>query len=151
MTDGAATDKPLTDLFHEHATGILDDDGFRLAPAIARAADGGVTIAAIDMAGGPRLVYGTAVKLFLEGNPEVIAGIDFFTRPGQGTTLDSVLACVVLRREQRPRYGIIEYEGPSRTVMPWNWNNIFWNQQMAMGLTNFILTLRRGEGGHADS
>lgn len=127
----ADTDKPLTELFHEHVTRMLDDDGFRLAPAMAQAPDGGLTIAAIDMAAGPKLVYATAFKLAHEGNTEVIAGIDRYTKPGQGTTLGSVLTCLVLRGPQA-RFGIIEYDGPTRTVKPWQWDNEFWNRQLAL-------------------
>jgi hypothetical protein len=73
---------------------------------------------------------------------ELVLLVDQYTKPGQGTSLDSALIVFHRNLGGTARIGVLEYshnEGGEPTVLPLDWNNAFWTNAYAKVLAKLAL------------
>ena len=127
----------------------IDEKGIYPTPTLVRRADDMVEYFA--MAVEAHLIIQAAFATCLR--PEVveqIVALDCYTKPSQGTTLDSCLILFHLVRGQPARVGVLEYSwnGGEPIVKPPVWDNPFWTAAykcLANDLSESFTALYQGE------
>jgi hypothetical protein len=120
-----AASKSLVETFHDWVVATVDEKGFEVPHALARGADGKLTVYALAL--GPSEAYRLMLSTWERDEPlELIFALDRFAKPGQGTELGDLLAGFHLTRKA-PRPFIIEYQYAPRIVKPIDWGNAWWN------------------------
>ena len=137
------TDLPT--LYHQTIALCIDEEGVMPHQCIVRHGDA-VSMAALALPPGGVLSY---VRRGFErgGVDELIYGLGRFTRPGQGANLGDVVAGGWYRRDRGWRIGIIEYQHEPRIVLPWCWDNAFWNAAVGHELSQVLPDLRLADHG----
>ncbi|MFL7904702.1 hypothetical protein ACJ41P_26480 [Azospirillum argentinense] len=132
------TDLPA--LYHQTIGAAIDADGISPHHCIVRKGES-LTVAALALSPGGVLAY-LRRTIEREGVDELVYGLDRFTKPGQGTSLGDVVAGGWYRRDRGWRIGIIEYQHEPRIVLPWCWDNAFWNAAVARELSQVFSGLQ---------
>ncbi len=116
----------LPEKFHAWLSSSIDEEGVGLNHAIAADADGKLSVYVLDLK--PDQVYSLIIRELLVSRPRgIIFALDRFAKPGQGTTLNDLVAGHFIIPGQATRPFIIEYQHDPRIVHPINWTNAFWN------------------------
>ena len=119
----------------------IDSDGVYPTPGGFRRRDGQLEM--VSFACSANEVLQCAVEKARSGQmEEMVILMDQFTKPGQGTTLDSALIVFHRNRAGVARIGVLEYshnEGGEPTVLTLDWNNAFWTGTYAKVLERLAL------------
>jgi hypothetical protein len=130
------TGSDLLNQFYEWASGCIDEEGFGVAKALIRMADGGVAVAVLDLP--PHQAYQHLLRVWTaEEPPEIVFAIDRYAAPNQGTAMNDLVAGWHFTRA-RPVPFIIEYQHAPRIVGPIDYDNVWWNAALARELTSHL-------------
>lgn len=126
--------KDLPSIFHDAVAAAIKEEGVYPHQCIIRQGER-FTLAAYDM---PLVDVLTCIRNAIErdGADELVYGLDRFTKPGQGTSLQDAVAGGWWRRDLGWWVGVIEYQHEPRLVLPWNWRNDFWISAVAYELSH---------------
>lgn len=123
--------KPMLEIYHSLLSDSINEEGVYPHPAIIRDANGHTTMLSLD------LTASEAMKVFITqihklGGVEAILAMDRYTKPGQGTKYNDLMAGWYYNAESALSYQdrlqtfIIEYQHEPRIVDPYVWDNPFW-------------------------
>ena len=119
----------------------IEENGVYPTPAGFRKRDGQLELYSFACSGTEALQR--AVKRAQSGElEELVLLVDQFTKPDQGTTLDSALIVFHRNLAGVARIGVLEYsynDGKDPVVLPLNWNNAFWASAYAKVLQRLAL------------
>lgn len=121
--------EPLIDHYHAFMADTWDGDEDDIPLGMLRKPDESITMVALAV--DPEQAYDIMLSMIItEQATEAVFTLDRFTKPGQGTKYDDVLAGQYFDRSlgARPfRSFVIEYRKEPRQFEPVDYNNEFWN------------------------
>lgn len=135
MTTAASSQTCLTETYHDWLTASIDEQGAGLPHALIAREGAGLTVMALDLP--PDQIYRLMLAEWEKQPLELIFGIDRFAKPGQGTTLDDLVAGWHFTRD-RPIPFIVEYRHAPRVVGPIAYDNFWWNAALTRELTAHV-------------
>lgn len=124
--------EPLIDHYYSFMAETWDGGEESIPMGMFRKPDETLTMVALALP--PDEAYEVMLKLVVEeGATEAVFTLDRFTKPGQGTKYNDVLAGHVFDRSVTPapwRPFIIEYQTEPRHFEPLDYDNSFWNETL---------------------
>jgi hypothetical protein len=135
-------DQSTIDIFCSNIYRWIGENGVYPTPGLVRT-DTGIELFSF-MVNAPDIVRTAMEKCLLPNTQEIIIGLDTWTKPDQGTELDSCLIIFHITRSAPTRIGVYEYSwGNGSPVIKnhVNWDNEFWNaryRDLAEKFTNRI-------------
>jgi hypothetical protein len=138
--------EPLIDQYHSFMVETWDD-GIPLGMILKD--DGSIIMVALALE--PEQAYEVFLSMVVEEKAaEAVFALDRFTKPGQGTKYNDVLAGHYFDRSlgKSPwRPFVIEYQTEPRHFDPVDWDNTFWNtsliRELAATMRRMIMKMER--------
>jgi hypothetical protein len=120
----------LVSLLVDHAARGIDTDGLRPLPAYWLDRGGRLAMAALLLKPG-QIIDLAWDRVRRRGDRAMAWALDRHARPGQGTTLDSLLTIADWSRGSW-RIGVLEYQHEPRVIKPVRWDNDYWRMQAGL-------------------
>jgi hypothetical protein len=120
----------LPQYFWKVVEGFIEPDGFH-QHGVSRDRQGKTTMYNIHHIN-PEMVHVTMVSQTIVATTlELVYGLDRFVLPGQPAELTDIVTAAWWKRGRGWKFGVIPYRPPpDKLVLPWDWNNRFWNDIM---------------------
>lgn len=138
----------LPEIFRGIVESFIDEKGLELAHAVCVCHDGGIEVVALAVEPEQAYKWLLAMAASRPDIVEIMLGIDRYTKEGQGSEFDDVVAGPHWRRQPDGMGTVqgftIDYKfGPPKIVRPVSYDNDFWREAITQEVNSCVAAIAR--------